>query len=301
MRYRKRSSGSSQLSNGISTSLNRLEPHLIGFILSIIDFILSVYALIARSFLRSKLGERTFNLLGIILIYSFSYAVLILPQLTSKALESSFSDIDNSLEYFTNLILILPSAPWLILTENQELPNLDSSVYIFLTIVFLVCIGHVLDVMIRRRKDEIVHSYHRGDSLFFGWLKGRRIGSYIINELTIWIAIEPLFVLFIAWFLKTFLLLDQVALILTVSAFCLFIEEYRVDMDNRKFILDIIDGQLEAGYARQIQSYYATKVKDLNLEETQVAYEASLKEGNPKGPFDTRRKKGQSKFKAKIT
>lgn len=301
MKYKKRPSGTKKFSASLSNSFSRLDPYLIGFLLSIFDFIISVYALVTRSFLRKKLGERTFNIFTIILMFSFVYVALILQKAIPPALvQFPVEGVDGFMKHFVTYIIIIPSIPWLLVTGYQKMPEIDTSAYVFLIVIFIVCIGHITDVIIRRRRDEIIHSYHRGDSLLFGWMKGRSFGSYIISDLTIWMIVEPLFVLFVAWLINKYYMLGQVSLILAVSAVCMFIEEYRVDMDHRKFVLDIIDGQLDAQYAKEVQNYYSSKVEELKMHDTQMEYQASIGSNDSEKAFGSFGKKRYSEFKAKI-
>ena len=48
--------------------------------------------------------------------------------------------------------------------------------------------------------------------------------------------------------------LDVMAIILRISAFCLFLEEMRVYSENRNMVLDIRDSNIDAAYISSVQN-----------------------------------------------
>ncbi len=143
----------------------------------------------------------------------------------------------------------------------------------------------------------MIHSYYRGNSIFFGWMEDKVIGGFKINSLAIWMIVEPIFVLFVAYLVEDFLGYSQIGLILKFSAICLFIEEFRVYQENRRFILDMLDGQLDAAFVRDLQVEYQDSLDSTAKREGSGEYKASI---GFKGQEGRSSKGSESPFRAKI-
>jgi hypothetical protein len=86
--------------------------------------------------------------------------------------------------------------------------------------------------------------------------------------------VEPIFIVFLS-ILLDYLGFKDVATILRVSAICLFIEELRVYQENRRFTLDMIDGQLDAAFAQELQEEYKGSLDTNTQTENQKNYVAT--------------------------
>jgi hypothetical protein len=270
MRYRTRTGKKlgdqfivSDFAKGTKQIASRKIPVTTGIITGIIGYFISASAFIIRSFLRVKLGERTFGALTLLSVYFIIWLIYIFPQayeVTADNLLRSNVDKGNLGVMAMTFFMTFIYAPYKFFENDGSVssfsPELPYELNIFAIIILFIGVSHFIELLTRKYRKEVVHSYYRGDSVFFGWLVGRKINNYIVKNITIWILIEPLFIVIIAWSISTFLGYNQVAIVLVISAICLFIEEYRGYLENRQFVLDMLDGQLDAGYVKSLQSEY---------------------------------------------
>jgi hypothetical protein len=290
MRYRTRTGKElgdnffiSDLSKGVSSAAMHRAPLLTRLLSGGLGYFVGTCAFLTRSFLRVKLGERTFGLFTFLFAYLIVYLIFLYPQGYQITFESFFDESQRQnigviILTFIGTLFYLPFAIWQIrkgevvegagevaFSLNMDMP-LELDYFILITIVLGV--GQLVDVYIRRATKDVVHSFYRGDSIFWGWLRGRKIGPIIFTDTRIWMLVEPLFILLVANLLSTYLGLNYLSLVLIVSAFCLFLEEYKVYMENRKFILDMLDGRLDAAYMNTIQEEYSSSILSENKNST---------------------------------
>lgn len=256
---------------------------IIAFFYYILKFLLSVGAYIPRALMRKKLGERTFGIITILSIYLllssveiFVRAVPVLKQRANDVLvELNMEEPDkNSLYEFFQFYLISSST-----SEGQEQFSIVSSLLItsffkesileysglsmnlkFLYgLIIIFSIVHFIEIQIRRRREEVVHSFHRGESIVGIALKKLGID---IKERYSWMYLEPIIIFFLAMGLQFFSDTEALVLVLKVSAICLFLEEYRVFIENRSMVLDVIDSQIDGLHLASIQEEYMKRLDD---------------------------------------
>lgn len=268
-----------------------------GLISSLFSYFIGISAFITKSFLRTRLGERSFGFLTILLVYF----MVLLIYLTPDSYEANIQYMlgRELQENFGVKILAAVTAPfavpYYIYTggENHEgfSPQLPNSLLALVSIVIILGISHLVSVYTRRAKNEVIHSNYSGDSVFFGWLAGKQIGGFEFTPIRIRMIVEPVAVLLLAYLIQQYLGYSELAFVLEISAVCLFIEEYRLYVENRRFILDLLDGHLDAAYAGQVQEEHGLTNKN-----SAKSYKASIggtrnRQREPKGSTSTYRAK----------
>ena len=279
MRYRTRTGKQlsdqnviSDLGKGTKNILSG-SPSIFGdFIFGIFNYVVGGAAFISRCLLRIRLGERTFGLLTVVSIFFLAWLIFNIPPLLENT-QAKFSITNNSDSIGNHIIAFFIIPYYLIMMSlrpeeelNKLFVDLPTEVYIFIGLVMIVGIFHLVEVYSRNTKKELVNSYYRGDSLFFGWLEGKKIFRIKISMTRIWMFIEPLFILFIAYLVREVLNYNDVALVLTISAGCLFLEEFRVYQENRRIELNLIDGWLDAHYVSNMHKQFQDVLANENKE-----------------------------------
>ncbi len=267
--------------------LMRASPSAIGnFFIALFNYFIGVSAFISRSFLRAKLGERTFGIITVISVYLIIWFIFMFPmafEVTGKEVFGNYSESSFGIKLLT-FFLTFFYLPLLIFLDpeifQKIVPEISQQVHLFVLVIIIIGIGHLIEMYTRRINKEVIHSFYRGNSLLFGWLEGKEIFGHKIKPLTIWMIIEPLFVVTTAFLVQDFLGYKELAVVLYFSACCLFIEEFRVYQENRRFILDMLDGQLDAAFVRELQQEYRGSLENIAKKERPRDYKASLKKRN---------------------
>ena len=191
----------------------------------------------SRSFLRVRLGERTFGVLTVALVYVFFVSVqassIIIPRVTDQINEVIGESEREDL--ITGLAILsaddqVQSNFWTILTigfvreiENAYHENELSfpvEIKTLWWIIFVMSLMHFVERLRRRQKGEVLHSYHRGKSVFFSFLEGKGLKNvFTIKDIHIWMFIEPAFVLLLSYLTSEFLDAQVLSTLLFISAF----------------------------------------------------------------------------------
>jgi hypothetical protein len=265
MKYRTRSGSlqsdfnfSSDFSKGLQRFFSEDPSFFPSFIGNIFNYLIGVFAFISRSFLRLRLGERSFGLITIITVFPVVWLLFY-----SVNAYKAFWGKDES----TNTSETTASE----VNYWEYIPDISTQIYLFVGFIFILGAGHLVEIYFRRRRKIMIHSSYRGDSWLFGDLVGNNFFGLTINTLVVWMIIEPVTIYIFATGVDKILKLAEVAFILKISAVCLLIEEYRVYKETRKLFLEIVDGQLDAAYVKNIQETY----KDY-LEEGKKKYGSGL-------------------------
>ena len=250
----------------LSGGLKNRSPLLIGSILFLINYFVGVAAFFSRVFLRIRLGERTYGISMVIMSFAFIYFL----QISRYSLDSLSDVLSMEGEILPGLIVFFralaedPNGFFDIFVTGSVLKNNDLPLEtIIFGVLFLgLSIFHFIESFQRRKREELYHSLYRGDSLYFHFLIGQRVGSITIQKIHVWMIVEPLFIFIAAWILDTGLKLEAIGFILQISAICLFIEEFRVHREQRLLFYDIQDRQLDGLYISSLQKEFeAKKVK----------------------------------------
>lgn len=294
MRYRTRTgknvSDQSVVSNFTNVTTRAISSSPIASIfVELFRFLIGVYAYISRSFLRIRIGERTFGVLTVLGIFFFAWAIFYFRNIYVQ-FDIHFSEAPDfgQLGHLTKILAALVSIyvfflnPFISTLQdafygvNIEYPSYSPDLVILSFIVLILSIGHFIEVYSRRRRKEVVHSLYRGDSFFFEWLVGKKIFGIKITKLGVWLILEPLFVYIVALLIEDYLGLDKIAFLLKISAVCLFIEEYRVLKENRQYVLDMLDGQLDGAFSAEIQKEYADKLEQVTEPQKNIRFKAVI-------------------------
>ena len=248
---------------GATQLLKRDRSSIGNIFISLYKFLIGMSAFIARGFLRSNLGERTFGIITIVSVYWIIWYLNISIEIFNEL----FEDLSEGYEH--SFIFIVPAgiasfflAPiWMVLAlrdSDFKFPSLSdgTGLIILAVICTILALAHLIEAKRRHLRKEVIHSYYRGDSLLFGWMAGRSLWSQQVTPLHIWMIVEPLFVFLISVALLSFEDFYRLGGVLMISSFCLFIEEYHVYQENRQFILDMLDGRLDATFVGEIQEQY---------------------------------------------
>jgi len=282
------------LAGKVFSGTRRRLPIIIAFFYYIIKFLLSVGAYISRAFLRSKLGERTYGVITVLFVYLFFVSIqltmdtiprvieMIKPEL--RAFQSSGVGQSEIYDLLTLFVVFSSSDP----QAQQDLSAIGtfSFIYVFKEsilnyqgfslglkiawwLILVLSFMHFIELFRRRRTGEVVHSFHRGKSVFFSFLVGKKLFNFEIKELHIWMFLEPLLIYLLAITLNQVFGFEALSIALKISAICLFFEEYRVYLENRAMVLDIIDSQIDGRTLAQIQDEYAGKLDRQENEQLQ--------------------------------
>lgn len=278
----------------------RASPSFFGnFLIGIFNYFIGIGAFISRSFLRKKLGERTFGVITLISVYLLVWFMFMCSNIYNVA-SMKYADFDNVGSQASKVFRTLSYMVFTVIPDREELekiiPELSLQTYFFIVVIMIIGLGHFKDLYTRKRNKEIIHSYYRGNSLLFYWLEGESFFGISIKLTAVWMIVEPLFVISIS-FLVDFLGGNDVATILQISALCLFIEEFRVYQENRRFTLDMIDGQLDAAFAQELQEEYMESLESNIQNENQSSYKASFSNSTI---VDLTTEGSNSPFRAKI-
>lgn len=278
------------------------------FFSALFQYFIGAMAFLSRSFIRANLGERTFGVLTLISIIFFVGLIKVFPSAYDATYDATslkdtgglFFDILIFFFTFFYPLYILLFGKFIGLDANSYFDKIDFTISTplmwFVGIILIITLGQIAEVYSRRSQKIVVHSFYRGDSLLFGWLEDRSILGLKFTKLRIWMFVEPIFVLVVAFTLEQVFNYNDVALLLKVSAVCLFIEEFRVYQENRRFELDMLDGQLDAAYASQLQKEY-----EEGLEEAKTKSPKAFRSTFGLSQNAHREKKGSTApFRAKI-
>lgn len=275
------------------------------------QYFIGAMALISRSFLRRNLGERTVGFLSLFSITFFVSAVILFPSAYDATYSALFGTQDKDtlnkiITFFLTFIyplvvLIIGNFVYSSSFNAQDFIKqitLDYSteLMLFISAALIIIVVHLIDILLRRRRKIVIHSFYRGDSLLFGWMEDKLFFGQRITKIGIWMLIEPLFVLCIAMIINDLLDIKDVVHILYFSSICLFIEEFRVYQENRRFELDLLDGQLDAAFAAELQKNYQESVKKSTEKETN-SFKANLIENTSESISS---EGSNSNFRAKI-
>lgn len=321
MRYRTRTgkqlgdrAALSDISSGFGNAAKREAPILSQFVSGFFAYTIGSLAFLTKSFLRLKLGERTFGLFTIFFAFLLTYLVYYVYQLGDFTLATFYNEeerrnLGTIIWVFFEALLFLPfllldlDRSYTYVTEqgkevffslNLALPD---TINYFLIIIVIIGISHIVDVYLRRINREIIHSFHRGDSIFWGWLIGKKIGKIVLEDTFVWMIVEPLFVLSISYLIYSFLEgYNPLAFLLGLSAICLFIEEYKMYTESRRIRLDMRDGRLDAIYMSTEQEKDKESF-EREKESSAKSYHASVG-GTVVGSQEARG--STSKFRAKL-
>jgi len=280
MRYRTRTGktyGDQAIAGNVAKGVDYIAktkaPFISRFLSGIFGQFVATSAFISRSFLRLNLGERSFGLITILMVYLIIWLIYLYPQAYTGTCELFFDEggimegvdqgsLGMKLLVFFAAILYVPA---MMLRKDMSIhlsPDMPYMLDWFVFIILLISVAHLIEVYARRLNKTVIHSLYRGDSVFFSWMIGLKIGGTTITPLGVWMIVEPLFLLAVAYLMNSVLGWMELSLVLFVSAICLFLEEYRVYVETRRIILDVLDGRLDAVFMSRIQSTYGEKLKE---------------------------------------
>ncbi|MCO6490867.1 MAG: hypothetical protein J5I98_20785 [Phaeodactylibacter sp.] len=271
------------LAGKVFSANRRKLPIIIAFFYYIIKFLLAVGAYIPRSILRKKLGERTFGLITVLSVYLFFSFVQIVVDAIPVAIERvneglralNIDQIDRESAYdIVEAYLLLTSTSQgedgvsmiktITLTSIfrdavKGYQGLSTGLWYLWWIIIAFSLMHFIELMLRKRREEVIHSFHRGRSAF-NILSGKKILGLEIKERYLWMYVEPVTVYLIALSLGFIPGIGILSLVLKISAACLFLEEYRVFLENKSMVLDVIDSQIDGMKLAQVQEEFMEKL-----------------------------------------
>lgn len=224
-----------------------------------------------RALIRRKLGERSFGIFTIVFTFIWIRAFYAFDYVELKSCAEFFhvescNSINTAMYY-----LYLPFSPiagfftpeFSLISFQEGFGNLFSPLNIqteisyaglfsllFLLIAF-VALGETIYRMFKKIR---WHSYHRGKSSFFNWTVGKKIGRFVIKDVHVWMIFEPLLILMIGWIVSFGDIV--LAKVLIAGAICLFLEEYSIYRQERNYILNMIDGEIEGDYLTELKEQY---------------------------------------------
>ena len=257
------------------------QHRIVGFFTDIITGIVFLFvglgAFSVRVVLRSKLGERSFGVVMILLTYYW----IRMFYLHDKIEINSCSEFEfmgggcGALE----LILFLLLTPFYAIANIfiKDVSNIspiettggsnllyllnlevEGSFAGYYSLIFLILsLAAIIEVFIGALRKIKWYSYHRGKSrIGLDLLAGKTIfGFFLIKDVHIWMIVEPILVaLFASWFwISGDTILGS---ILFTGAVCLFLEEFSSARKEREVILDLNDQEFEAQYYSEIRNRY---------------------------------------------
>lgn len=264
-----------QLSQDVSSAARRM-PLLIAFLYYIFKSLIGIAAYVGKILLRKRLGERTFGLITmlfvLLLIYAVRAGVLYWPKLID-AWQTQFADMLLVDKIFGSIYIFIVSpsgetisflAFWNFIEETIVKEGIGVEGQIFWWLIVVMSLLQFVGLYFRSKRNEIIHSYFRGDSVFWGWLIGKKIGRITINEGTIWRFIDPLFLWLLSYVFAFGGYLEVIPPLLKISAVCLALEEYLTYSENRKIWLDVIDGRLDSAYINTLHAQYEQIASNTN-------------------------------------
>ena len=273
------------LAGKVFSTSRRRQPIIIAFFYFILKFLFSVGAYIPKVFLRSNLGERTFGIITILSLFIFFISIQIgidlYPKIKDDIQEQvSMLGLDqlnnqqaiNTVEVILNLLTLskgresfqyygssLTIGVLVKNLSNYKYEGLKKELKWFWWLILLLSLMQYTELFFRRLRENTIHSYHRGRSVFFSFLSSKKIIGLEIKNHHIWMVVEPVFIFLIAFIINNlgFFLLSTV---LKIAAFSLFIEEYRVYSENRSLVLDIIDSLIDGKTLSKVQDEYGSRI-----------------------------------------
>ena len=168
-------------------------------------------ALAVRLLLRRNMGERTFGVLSILLSYFWLKYAYIGTFVYSLPCDT-FGNFDCENVWIRWLLVFIAPlfemTTWLFKIESSSFGNTDIGRHLsifafprageesllpyFALIVLALGIFSYIEMFTRKTH---TYTYYRGQSVFFNWLQGKKIGNLYLNETMIWLIVEPLAVL----------------------------------------------------------------------------------------------------------
>lgn len=124
-----------------------------------------------------------------------------------------------------------------VLGFNDFLFELKVSWWIILGLLIL----YFLEIIIRRLRGDVGYFYFRGKFVFFGFLMDGKIFGFEISFIYIWMVLEFVLIYFLVFFFESLFDFILFFVVFKIFVICLFFEEYRVYLENRFMLLDIID------------------------------------------------------------
>lgn len=321
MKYRTRSakiqSDSSILSDigkGTIKTSNRVFPLLSPFVY-LYDYIISTLAFISRSFLRIKLGSRTFGLFTFIFLLLFTWVALYYKEIYVAIIEDYLpKDNHGEANFIINLGLYVfalfgafvgmfagiigiidPNTP-----EATFIPSFNLPVIVLISITFLWFLFHLRDVRKRKKTGEIIHSQYRGDSLLFDWIEGRKIFGVVMTPEKIWLIVEPIAVLSLSTLFWLFTSWDDLAYLLMLSGVCLFLEEYKIYKENKELEYNLVDQLLDGRYYAYLQQVVQEKIQNSEKEFAQQDFRATLDQRSLNTGSTINKRMGNTQYRAKV-
>lgn len=271
------------LAGRVFSASRRKLPIIIAFFYYILKFLLSVAAYVPRCILRKKLGERTFGVITIASVYLFLSFVQIMSEVLPKVIQSikngfriyNFNLNDGASWYDTISQYLFITAS----SQGEEVAKMIQTIALtsifrdsilkyqglstglqflwWITLAFSLM--HFIELFLRRIRNETIHSFHRGRPAL-SLLSGKKMIWIEINDKYLWMIVEPLIVFLFAITVDFFFGLELLASVLKISALCLFFEEYRVYMENKSMVLDLIDSQIDGMKLAHVQEEYMEKL-----------------------------------------
>lgn len=244
-------------------------PFFIGSLVSLFGYIVKAGAFSLRVLLRKKIGKRSFGIWSIFLSYLWvRYFMIREPALNhlSKDFEIfGIVDVQNdtfdvyfsldSWDEFLRPFYILISYFGQMISNFFELwdiafvtsPPTHTSTLVFLYSYIVVILGLIQFAKNSKKTInwEKTNSFARGESVFFNWLNGAEIKGRKVSETIILMVIEPVFILILGYMFCAFPKGESFGLFLQISAFALFIEEYREYLFRQEDVQDMIDSEYE--------------------------------------------------------
>jgi hypothetical protein len=252
-----------QLAKGTFSLTKRPRSFILGFLYSVFFYFIGVFAFIPRILLRTKLGERTIGVITVLSVYCLIWAVNVLysiiPELVFD-LRKVHGESPSLLEVIlmTNVLVSNPEEEitWMLIFvqyfNDYGLVVITPALKWFWYIILILSILQFLEFK-SRKNDELVHSFYRGDSVFFSRFIGMELLGYQINQITVWMVIEPLFVVILSIAFQYIFKEEILSSIIRFSAIALFIEEWRIWSENKSIKLDIADSNIDSLYISSVQ------------------------------------------------
>lgn len=219
-----------------------------------------------RVFFRNKIGERSYSF-GLILS-SYLWVRLFPANWTFNKPEPG-PDADFPLLYsLASYIEQFFTQLWDIVVEafSFNLSQADTLIEFYSYLVLIFGFIHWLGSIKRNLLKIKWYSYSRGESVFLGWLEGKRLFNVRLSNnkerpikisyTFIWMIIEPLFIIFLGFMLIAFEVDAVLGFCLGLSAIALIIEEYVFYRNFRSEQLDIIDAEYRGTRIKEAMARY---------------------------------------------
>lgn len=302
-------------------ALTREYPFFIGGVIRFFQFSVRAGAFTMRVFLRKNMGKRSFGIWSIVFGYLWiRYFLTKSPNLRSiKAKDLVFGKMDFSVmgnnynsdalfDFSDTILLPLVNLIYYILQiisnivqtfdialDNSIPDGASSSVFYYSYIFIIFSLIHLSKANKKALRWEKADTYARGESIFFDWLRGRKLFGYKLNKDFVRIFVEPIFLLMCS-IIVGFSYGDGngFSLFLWLSGFALMAEEYQDYLFRQEQVLDMIDSEFDGKRLELALDKFNSKElsKDENFELDYVATIAyvmnkeKLKEYNLKNKED---------------